>query len=406
MGVKIGEIFYHQIDKADQNAILESIVYFEWKKLQEESTDEILGEEKLKEQIRILVQQVKEVWEQFYRFSIFHDDPEQSYDTIEVIWEKLQELNGRQVHVSEKEVITQPVLKITEKGLCFSREYIDQFEKDETAKESEGRKGGVNAKKQIYDELKRLQILEKENGQEYVAIWEKVREKREEENKENVELSEQNFPRFFYYGIEDKEEVVRGILYFKFKQYFRQIHQVDLKLQKESLIEKAKDTYKQFYRFVVLNDCSENYCDGVYEKEVEHMLAEELERMQTEKIGKAGENECPLPMILFTQDGMYFNKKLVERFDDQLQVENGKYNIMQNWTKEIYQELEKLERLEQTDPIAYYEKWIETKLHRAMNRQNIKEVEAVNYLLKEFKKRKKQLEEKKLNPYTEENQIE
>ncbi|MFR0822889.1 MAG: hypothetical protein ACLU84_00795 [Clostridia bacterium] len=390
---KIDTIFNHKMKEIDKERVLDAIIYFEWKQLQKEQQEEKIeenyeeGEEQASKEtslkglgkeekkawnrLRELILSASEVYEQFYRFSIQYDELE-LVDKIEIIWRKIQELNQRRVLVSRDSLVTEPILNITEQGIVFAPSYQEEMEEDK------------NDVKAIYDRLKQLQSWESENTQAYATLFEET---------QKVRRQDKNYPVFFYHGIDNKKEVIQSIFYYHAKELSEIMPQMDEQEQKALLKREAKKTYKQFYRFVDLNDASvekkdlNNYAGKVDNQKLEEILDTQLEEiigMQRQKRANlSGENQSEEPLSCYK----CIEANGLEKGFDKKEDDGNNY-----WTQRIFEELKKLEVLQREDPIAYYEKWIETKLYRARERNDAMEIEMVRKIYQAFEIQKERLE--------------
>ncbi len=387
---KIENIFNHKMKEIDKERVLDTIIYFEWKRLQEEKTEEYYEEEDKQQEsekmslkglgkeekqawnrLRELILSASEVYEQFYRFSIQYDELE-LVDKIEIIWRKVQELNQRRVLVSQDSLVTEPILNITEQGIVFAASYQKEMEEDK------------NNVKAIYNRLKQLQSWESENTEAYAALFEEI---------QKVRKQDKNYPVFFYHGIDNKKEVIQSIFYYHTKELSEIMPQMEEKQQKELLKREAKKTYKQFYRFVDLNDASveekdlNHYAGKVDNQKLEEILEEQLEeiiQMQRQNRGNLpGENQPEEPLSCY---------KCIEANGIEKKFDRKENDGTGCWTQKIFDELKKLEALQREDPIAYYEKWLETKLYRARERNDATEIEMVRKIYQAFEMQKEHLE--------------
>lgn len=198
----------------------------------------------------------------------------------------------------------------------------------------------------------------------------------------NPIIDKEQFKRFFFYGIENKREVKEGILCFASKEtYKKQVlknwYEIPNEQIESQIIEDAIPKYKQFYRFVTLNDSNNNYTMCVDEELLRKELEEEMQLLKQEQ------------KVISTKAGIFFTREREQ------QLLGAKYYVVgkgvqgeYGWTKQIYDILEKLEKIEKHDDKKYYKYWILTKYERAINRFDIEEGIKVKNIYENFKKEK------------------
>lgn len=180
--------------------------------------------------------------------------------------------------------------------------------------------------------------------------------------KKKINIDSEKFKRFFFYGIENKKEVREGILYFSSKKVYKKHSNQDWysipNEQFESeIIQEAINRYRQFYRFVTLNDESNNFRFDVDTQKVKEKLEEEMRLLKAEK------------KVIETKAGTFFireRENLLEGGTYYVYGEGLKGEV--GWTKQIYDILGQLEEIEKENRIEYQQYWLLTKLARAVNR--------------------------------------
>lgn len=200
-------------------------------------------------------------------------------------------------------------------------------------------------------------------------------------DKTNITQKEQ-FERFFFYGIENKEEVKEGIIYFStgkiYKDYSCSIlYNVPNEIIESQIILESSRKYKHFYRFVTLNDFhSDNYTMDV---DIDTLKAELEAKMEQLKMQKK---------VNISKAGVFFTRERSQELEgDERYVYGEGLKGEKGWTKQIYEILEKLEKLEMTDSNKYYEYWLLTKYTRAMNRQDEQEALKIKKIIESLREK-------------------
>lgn len=234
-------------------------------------------------------------------------------------------------------------------------------------------------------------------------------------------INKELLQKYFYYGIEGKQELESGILYYVTSKIHREVdiysmqkavNDVENKdrleyhrnvreeqqeqdekmklLHMERLIEEASKIYKQYYRFIVLPDKKENYNMDITSEEMQQIsssIQNKINILQQE--GKL--NIYPVG-IYFTQsqEEIYTEKTILE------DITTYRTRHYKNWTQDVYEILVELEKLEKGNAKKYQEEWINVRLARANNRNPKDEIEVSNI------KKLKEIFEKKKEEYKEE----
>ncbi len=238
----------------------------------------------------------------------------------------------------------------------------------------------------------------------------------------NVRIDEKIKEKYFYYGILNKSNLEEGLIFYiasemhkngkKYtvvdenthkKQYnemneeernlFLEENRQNEKFENQILenlyirdfLKCALPVFKQYYRFIILPDDKRSYTlDISNEKEnfIKDNIKMKIEDMQRQKKLKA----YPVG-IFFTRDqeDIYMEKEWLKDLNT---LDIGHYK---HWTKEVYEVLIELIKLEESNAPEYYNQWIDVRLKRAKNRENQRdEVEIANIeKLREIYERKK-----------------
>lgn len=199
-------------------------------------------------------------------------------------------------------------------------------------------------------------------------------------HKYKKKINRQTFERFFFYGIENKKEVREGILYFALnKVYSKHVHEnwfaiPNVQIQSE-MMQEAIPKYKQFYKFVTLNDVPNNSRVIDIDNQVKKELEEQMELLRKENI------------IMDTKAGIFFKRDRENQLEG---IDNQWEKTGDNWTEQIYEILEILERLEKEEPIQYQKYLLLAKQARAINRGDKEEAIRVGELYERLQQKEKE----------------
>lgn len=247
-------------------------------------------------------------------------------------------------------------------------------------------------------------------------------------------IDSEKFKRFFFFGIEDKREVREGILLFSSKKVYERHrkdnwYEIPNQQFENEIIQEAIGPYRQFYRFVILNDKpeiidevigrtsidmdddtldefvlqpaikikdiaggyntrliegdDEDFVD-VNMEDLKQQLEKEMQRLKAE--GKLIESKA----------GVFFERETEAKLKGGPKYVYGKGLVGEDgWTKQIYEILEKLEEIERQDEENYQDYLLLTKFARAVNRFDKQEAERLNKKIEERKKKKEEEENQK-----------
>lgn len=204
-----------------------------------------------------------------------------------------------------------------------------------------------------------------------------------------ITINKETFARFFFEGIENKEELEEGILYFSLHKVYQKHSEenwfeIPNEQIVEEMIEQAKGKYKQYYRFIKLNDKINSMDYDVNMEKIVTAIKEKLQKFLEE--GKA----------IWTKAGVFFIREEEQR------LQGGTYFDLkkgiqgeEGWTKQMYRIFTQLEQLEKEDIIKYYEYWLKTKRQRCISRGSPeKETKLIEKAFEVFEKRKQEQIEK------------
>lgn len=180
-------------------------------------------------------------------------------------------------------------------------------------------------------------------------------------------IREEVFKRFFFDGIEDKEEVKDGILYFSSKKVYashvkENWYTIPNEQFESEILDEASKKYRQFYRFVILNDTSNTDTSYVKIQDLRKELQERIQLLRQRQ------------EIIDTKAGVFFVRRREKELMGGANYVLGKgIQGEEGWTKQIYDILERLEELEKEDKKQYQEYWLLAKRARDVNRVNKEE---------------------------------
>lgn len=244
-------------------------------------------------------------------------------------------------------------------------------------------------------------------------------------------IDSEKFKRFFFFGIKDKREVREGILLFSSKKVYERHrkdnwYEIPNQQFENEIIQEAIGPYRQFYRFVILNDkpemideviCrtsdddtpdesvlqpaikikdiaggdstrliegdDEDFVD-VNMEDLKQQLEKEIQRLKAE--GKLIESKA----------GVFFGREIEAKLKGGAKYVYGKGLVGEDgWTKQIFEILEQLEEIERQDKEEYQDYLYLTKFARAVNRFDKQEAERLNKKIEERKKKKEEEENQK-----------
>lgn len=178
------------------------------------------------------------------------------------------------------------------------------------------------------------------------------------------EYKDKYFRKYFCYGIEDKESVLERIIYEALTECHNafgtlgNLYSVPNKMQLDKFKELSNIHYKQFYRFVIVNDDPKNF---EYKTENEDEVVEDTINSKIRTLLKTKEIEEHEIGYFFTREA---ERKFVEAEDAY-----RKGNLDKGWTCAIFSSLKRLEKLEEETPGLYQIKWLKAKMARAITRK-------------------------------------
>ena len=234
----------------------------------------------------------------------------------------------------------------------------------------------------------------------------------------SYQFSKDKYKQYFFSGIRNKEEALEGIIYFT---YLDDVSERNRELQSKTqgeksltgeeelqyLIKRSAQIYKQYYRFIELNDRTNVY--NFYKKEDEEYIQKQIkekienllqtrENISENEINKNIEKkikelkmfykgkEVPEPQIKkieretreraertkvleVRENGLSYSLRQRFRFAHIPEGALGPHqtHIQYHWTEELYDILIFLEQAEQKDKKGYIDLWLRTRLSRATN---------------------------------------
>lgn len=271
--------------------------------------------------------------------------------------------------------------------------------------------------------------IEKENWKNNIQV--KGLEKKQCRNYRIYLEPKKVYDEYFHYGIWGKDEVLEGIIYFSNSEIYQQKEDNELD-RIDRVIGQAKKIYKQFYRFIELNDrekissCYNPQTEKEIDKTIENKIREKIEQLSKEndnymfisnKDRQTGKTEEEIRRIKDekkieeiatrrikelirygenvddnrkreireeTRKEYFSRKKLIEskkglsystrerfryaHFPEYSLEDNPQPYIIRHWTEDIYDILNYLQKLEKEDKVEYYKIWLDTRIQRLRNR--------------------------------------
>lgn len=185
------------------------------------------------------------------------------------------------------------------------------------------------------------------------------------------ELNKEWFEKYFFYGLENKEEVVKWIIVEEARQLESIHRELDMGLQKMNY-EKEQETILelivQLERFTSLHDDPlhrEYFYDSI---NIDSIPVHQMFNRAAEKIKKTG----AVSFVTYRPvSGIFFNtKKYPSEIRERYFLYSGEELLGQfdNWVKEVYEVLCYLNELEKENRMEYYSLFLDSKYARAINR--------------------------------------
>lgn len=208
---------------------------------------------------------------------------------------------------------------------------------------------------------------------------------------------ETKLEKYFFYGLNDKEVVLNGIIFLANQIILRKepmdkMYDIPIEEKFKNLTDEAVSIYKQFFRFVNIHDTTIKSEEKMkqyfnYERENQEELQEKVQKRIKELIQ---ENK-----IFITKAGLYFNKEQEAYYYKEYSYANPNLENNAWWTRDVSELLYKLKELEKKDKIEYFDKWLLVKWQRTKHSEdNQKETEILEKAYKAFSERKKSLSQK------------
>ena len=174
-------------------------------------------------------------------------------------------------------------------------------------------------------------------------------------------FNQRNFEKYFFYGMENREVLLEGIIYYTNRnltiQYLKIIQTENLlpiEKQLENLKRTAIMNCEQLYRFI-----------NLAEKEDFHFtcrLNEEEKKVVQKKVIHKIKQLIDDNMFLFFARGIFYDDRI--HGEDPASIDRVNRIKSYSWTKEVYQVLEQLNYMQKINPTEYYRKWVQAKLSR------------------------------------------
>lgn len=182
------------------------------------------------------------------------------------------------------------------------------------------------------------------------------------------------FETYFFYGLENKDEIVKRIIVNGVKDLVGTHNELDIENQKTGY-EKDREVLLrlivQLERFTSLHEDLENRKYFYDEIDVNSIQVQQMFNRNIEKI----ENTWAISIVKYRPvSGIYFN---THRYSDEVREKYGKYtgqqlleelNRKNAWAGEVYEILCYLQELEQKNKLEYYSLFLDSKYARAIDR--------------------------------------
>ena len=240
---------------------------------------------------------------------------------------------------------------------CITLSYMSVLETGNSADIEKWEKGGCK----WYDvgNIARIQLSPSTNYT-YGIIRQNAKEIQGFLNKYK-EFDEKKFDQYFLHGMENREKLLEGIMYYTNKDLnckYVDSHVDGKFLTKKENIEELKKrmmkNYEQLYRFVYILDGEDDRFDYRLlpeEKEkVDQMVEDTIQRVKDKY------------MLMFSGIGIFFQDKPSKDIE-----EKGKKPFDPagyKWTEEVYKVIQQLGFIEKADCYQYYERWLQAKIGR------------------------------------------
>lgn len=224
-------------------------------------------------------------------------------------------------------------------------------------------------------------------------------------------LEDNTYKRFFFSGIDDQASVEEGIIYYSSQKIYDKLNSEDWykisnKKLLEQIINEALPKYRQFYRFIILNNnyksCEFDVDNNQLIQDIERKISFLLKNKRKREIKENGKTKIiEIDRMINTKAGIFFTREEVEELNfNQMPYKYG-WNQPGEvaWTRQIYDILERLGNIESTNIVQYYDYWIHTKLQRVINKKpsDASEIAYVQKACEQFEKRKQAIEMKHKN---------
>lgn len=252
--------------------------------------------------------------------------------------------------------------------------------------------------------------------------------------KDKFVIDREKFERFFFYGVEDKREVREGILLFSSKKVYEMhkydnLHEISNEQLESEMIQEAIGPYRQFYRFVILNDKPEIIDEVICRTSIdmdddtpdEFVLQpaikikdiargyntrliegddEDFVDVNIEDLGQQLKKEIQRlkaeGKLMESKVGVFFGRETEAKLKGGPQYIYGQGLVGEDAKpKQIYEILEKLEEIEKQDEEKYIDYLLLAKFARAVNSGDRQEAERLNKKIEERKKKKEEEENQK-----------
>lgn len=168
-------------------------------------------------------------------------------------------------------------------------------------------------------------------------------------------FNQDEFKQYFFYGIDNREELLEGIIFFTNKELnLKYLNMMDdkklptLTEKFENMLEASARNYEQIYKFIDLAPDPIRADVRLSEEE-----RQKIRQIVKDKIEQLDQKE----QFIKTRRGIFC------KFEHKFSCSRN----TKNWVNQIYKIVMGLNYLENNDYIEYYDKWLQVKVNRLEN---------------------------------------
>lgn len=187
-------------------------------------------------------------------------------------------------------------------------------------------------------------------------------------SKGNIYFNDKKFDQYFFHGIDNRQDLLKGIMFYTNRDANKE--NVDLHVKGifptkeenlEKLRKKLQEKFIHLYRFVYMLDRVDNRFD--------YHLSHEEEKKINQMVDEVIQQQIDDDMLRFIKSGIFFYDRYDEKREEKRKKEGkkgkGYINLQEHiWTREVYEVIRDLERMEELDKYQYYKRWVQAKIAR------------------------------------------